>query len=208
MIQTDTYALPFDDSWLVFWGGDTEQQNIHHSTISQRYAYDFIKVDKTGKFFKTDGKTQEDYYSFGVAVKAPANGIVVEAVEGLRDNLPGELNSFNFLGNYIMIKHGTGAFSVLGHLQQGSVLVTAGQTVTTGQLLAKCGNSGYTTDPHIHYHVQDSATFAKIDSKYNEQAIAIGKKICFKRLTVIKNDTQETVENYSPVKGDLVQKTA
>lgn len=204
MKQAITYSLPFDGKWLTFWGGDTLEQNIHHDTVSQKHAFDFIMVDESGKFFRTNGETVEDYYSFGQNILAPGDGKVAEAVDGLRDNKPGQLNSFNFLGNYIMIQHSSEAFSVLGHLQQGSVLVKAGQNVRAGEMLAKCGNSGYSTDPHLHYHVQDSAIFAEIDTDYKRIDIAKGKKIRFEQIEVINRSKNKTLKNYSPVKGDVV----
>lgn len=47
--------LPFNDEWLVFWGGDTEQLNHHHNSTAQRYAFDFVQVDENGKFYASDG---------------------------------------------------------------------------------------------------------------------------------------------------------
>lgn len=79
-------------------------------------------VNSSGGFFKQDGASCHDYYSFGVDILAPADGTVVEAVDGLRDNKPRELNNFNYIGNYLMIKHRDTLYSVLGHLKQGSIL--------------------------------------------------------------------------------------
>ncbi len=201
MNATNTeFFLPFHGTWLTFWGGDTAKQNHHHHTQSQRYAFDFIKVDDNDNFFRTNGNSSEDYYSFGLDILAPGDGEVVEVVNGLRDNTPKELNSFNFIGNYIMIKHDETVYSVLGHLKQNSVVVKVGAKVKAGDKLALCGNSGYTTDPHLHFQVQDSDVFAKVDSNYKRVDVAKGKKVFFKEIVigkVIKKD-------YSPVKGDLV----
>jgi hypothetical protein len=183
-----------------FWGGDTVESNHHHDTQSQKYAFDFIVVNENDDFFKTDGSSNEDYFSFGSDILAPADGEVIEVVSGLRDNKPKALNSFNFIGNYIMIKHTEDTFSVLGHLKLGSTLVKVGQKVKTGDKLAECGNSGYTTDPHLHFHVQDSNIFAKVDDNYRRVDVANGKKIYFSKLRVGK----DIKENYSPVKGDKV----
>ncbi|MFO0781614.1 MAG: M23 family metallopeptidase [Candidatus Saccharimonadales bacterium] len=196
--------LPFNGAWLTFWGGDTLEQNHHHEVTSQKYAFDFIKINKAGTFFRTDGETCEDYFSFGEDILAPASGIIVEAVDGLRDNKPRQINSFNYLGNYIMIKHAENVYSVLGHLRQDSVVVTKGYKVDVGQKLATCGNSGYTTDPHLHFHVQDSDVFAKVDKRYNKVNAAQGQKVAFENIRVA-NDKAERVEKiYSPVKNDIV----
>ena len=194
------FSLPFNGEWLTFWGGDTAEQNHHHDSQSQRYAFDFIVVDDSGKFVKTNGATSDDYYSFGLDVLAPADGEVVEAVDGLRDNKPKELNNFNFIGNYIMIKHDDKTYSVLGHLKQHSVAVKNGDRVKRGQKIALCGNSGNTSDPHLHFHVQDSDVFAKVDENYKRQDVARGVKVYFLNIKVNGN----VATKRSPVKGDRV----
>jgi hypothetical protein len=199
-IQETKFSLPFNGKWLTFWGGDTVKQNQHHDTRSQKYAFDFIVVDDNDNFFRTDGSTIEDYFSFGLDILAPAHGEVVEVVNGLRDNKPKELNSFNFIGNYIMIKHNQTTYSVLGHLKQDSIVVKSGGKVRAGEKIALCGNSGYTTDPHLHFHVQDTDVFAKVNEKYERVDVARGKKVHFSKIEVAK----ENKKNYSPVKGDKV----
>lgn len=99
-----------------------------------------------------------------------------------------------------MIKHNESTFSVLGHLKRDSTAVKVGQKVKSGDKLAECGNSGYTTDPHLHFHVQGSDVFAKVDENYKRIDIAKGKKVYFAKLKI----GEETRENYSPVKGDKV----
>jgi murein DD-endopeptidase MepM/ murein hydrolase activator NlpD len=185
MQQSDiVFSLPFDGSWTVFWGGDSLDQNHHNTTKSQKYAYDFIVIDEEHKFFRKDGGLNEDYYSYGMKVLSPADGEVIETVNGLRDNKPKELNNFNFIGNYIMIKHNENTFSILGHLKQNSIGVKVGDIVKSGDVIARCGNSGYTTDPHLHFHVQDSSIFAKVDKRYNLIEIAKAKKVYFTKLKV------------------------
>ena len=198
------FSLPFSDFWLTFWGGDSLKQNHHHDTISQKHAFDFIQTDKNGKFFRTTGANNEDYFSFGQDIISPAAGVVIEVVDGLRDNKPGQLNSFNFIGNYVMLKHGNSLFSVLGHLRQNSITVKVGEKVSLGQKLGACGNSGYSTDPHLHFHIQDSDVFAEMDENYKRIDIAKGQKIFFEQIKLMKNGKQTIVENYSPVKGDII----
>lgn len=204
MKLSQKFVLPFNDFWLTFWGGDSLEQNHHHDTVSQKYAFDFIQTGENGKFFRTNGKTNEDYFSFGLDIIAPTNGVVVEVVDGLRDNKPGELNSFNFIGNYVMLKHEANLFSVLGHLRQNSISVKVGEKVSSSQKLGECGNSGYSTDPHLHFHVQNSDVFAKMDKNYKKIYVAKGQKIYFERIRVMKESKQKIVEDYSPIKGDVI----
>lgn len=204
MANDITFELPFRGTWLTFWGGDTKELNHHHQVLCQRYGFDFIAVDENGAYVKDKKGLKESYYSYSQAVYAPADGEVVEVVDGLRDNEVGYLNSFQYIGNYIMIKHTGDLFSVLGHLKNGSKKVTPGQKVKQGEEIAACGNSGYTTDPHIHFHVQDSLEFAKADTSYNRVDIAKGQKVYFKKVDLIINGSIETKINYSPIKGDII----
>ncbi len=201
------FQLPFDGEWLTFWGGDTIEQNHHHDVISQSYAFDFIQTDKNGKFYKSTGSTNQDYYSFGKDVLAVKDGVVVEAIDGMLDNKPGNLNSFNVMGNYIMIRHDNDVFSIIGHLRQNSILVKSGESVRMGQKIAECGNSGNTTDPHLHFHAQDSPIFSTIGKDHRRTDVAKGIKVHFTNVTVKNDSGVSKHEAYSPVKKDQISKS-
>jgi hypothetical protein len=96
--------LPFNEKWIVVWGGDTKELNYHVDNEAQRNAFDFIITDEKGKSFKTNGKTHEDYYAFGKEVIAPCNGEVVLVVDGVKENMPGTLNPIYVPGNPVIIK--------------------------------------------------------------------------------------------------------
>ena len=97
-------ALPFHDRWTVLWGGDTKTLNYHVEVPVQKGAFDFLITDSAGKAFKTDGQTNEDYYAFGKDLFASCDGEVVLAVEGVKDNVPGNVNTMFVTGNTVMIK--------------------------------------------------------------------------------------------------------
>ena len=149
-------TLPFDGEWLVFWGGTTVAQNYHATTRDQRFAYDLLKV-KDGRSHRGEGKALADYYAFGRPILAPGAGTVVAAVDGLPDQAVGSMDPAHAMGNHVVLDHGNGEFSFLCHLQRGSVKVKAGDQVKAGQRLGLCGNSGNTTEPHLHYHLQNSS---------------------------------------------------
>jgi murein DD-endopeptidase MepM/ murein hydrolase activator NlpD len=65
------------------------------------------------------------------------------------------------VGNHVIIDHGNGEFSLLAHLRRGTLAVELGQTVTAATPLGRCGHSGNTSEPHLHYHLQDTAVFGK-----------------------------------------------
>ncbi|MCR8642769.1 M23 family metallopeptidase [Paenibacillus sp. N1-5-1-14] len=145
--------FPFRDQWFVFWGGKNIMVNYHYEYESYRYAYDFVK-EKNGYSYEGDPTKNESYFAFGQEIVAPAAGVVVEAVDGIADNTPGgEMNTKQPSGNVVTIKHPNGEFSSIAHLMKGSVQVKVGDSVTAGQLLGKCGNSGNSSEPHVHYQM-------------------------------------------------------
>jgi hypothetical protein len=149
--------LPFQDAWFVVWGGRSVRHNYHAATRDQRFALDLL-IALDGSTHSGDGSRLEDYHCFGRPILAPGAGRIVTAVGDLRDNLIGETDRDNAAGNHVVIDHGNGEFSVLAHLKQGSLVVKAGMRVEAGARLGLCGNSGNTSEPHLHYHLQDGPT--------------------------------------------------
>jgi Peptidase family M23 len=148
-----TLRLPFTNTWKVIWGGRVLRDNRHADTSDQRFAYD-LSVAEGGKLYRGDGKTNSDYFTFGQAVVAPGDGKVFEALDGIDDNPPGKMNPGQTCGNHVILDHGNGEFSFLCHLQKGTVAVQTGAVVKAGQSLGKAGNSGNSSQPHLHYHLQ------------------------------------------------------
>lgn len=183
--------LPFKGAWTVYWGGDTQELNYHIINKAQKNAFDFIITDKSGKSFKTDGSTNSDYYAFGKEIFAPCDGTVVSVLNGVRDNKPGEMNPRNVTGNSVVLKTVNNEYILFAHFKYGSIKVKKGQVVKQRQLLGLCGNSGNSSEAHLHFHIQNAPAMD----------IATGVKCYFDKLLVngsIKKD-------YSPVKGDIVE---
>ena len=147
--------LPFDGTWNVLWGGRTWEENRHASVADQRFALDLL-IWKGQGTFEGDGSRNEQYFCWGKPVVAPAEGKVVIAEDGASDNTPGVANPQKLYGNHLVIDHGNGEFSLLAHLMRSSLMVKVGERVQVGQLLAKAGNSGVSTEPHLHYQLMDS----------------------------------------------------
>lgn len=187
-------SLPYKGRWLVFWGGDTKELNIHHDAPNQKYAFDFIGVNEDGKTHKGEGKANEDYFAFGREVLVPADGTVTDVIDGVRDNLPGSMNPYSALGNAVIIEHREGEVSVLAHLKLGSIKVKVGDKVKRGQVVALCGNSGNSSEPHLHYHLQNTPIIQD----------GTGIKCYFQKVNVIDSGKRELKMNYSPVKGEIV----
>lgn len=159
--QTRTpLRLPFQGDWFVTWGGRSVFENYHAVAPDQRFATDFLVV-RDGQTHTGDPSQNESYFCFGLPVLAPGDGVVVDAADGVADNAPGQLNGEQPLGNHVVIDHGSGEFSFLVHLQRGSVAVGPRQRVEAGQRLGTCGNSGHSSEPHLHYHLQDTAEYQR-----------------------------------------------
>ncbi|MDQ6787381.1 MAG: peptidoglycan DD-metalloendopeptidase family protein [Acidobacteriota bacterium] len=187
-------ALPFKGEWFVVWGGDSSEQNQHQDAPNQRFAFDILKIGADGKTHKGDGKTNEDYYAFGQEIVAPADGVVVYEVDGVHDNVPGEMNRIFVAGNLVIIKHAEGEYSLFAHFKQNSIRVKVGDKLTKGQVLGLCGNSGNSSEPHLHYQFQ-SAPFFKDESSM---------KAFFEKINVRREDKREVKIDYSPVKNDFI----
>ena len=148
--------LPLEETWHVLWGGRTWDDNRHASVSDMRFALDLLQR-KNGSSAEGKGLKNEDYFAWNQPVLAPADGVVVVAADGVADNLPNRAVGGNLYGNLLVIDHGTDEFTLLGHLRQGSLMVKPGDRVTQGQRLARVGNSGMSTEPHLHFQLMDTA---------------------------------------------------
>ncbi|MCW8931139.1 MAG: urea transporter [Gammaproteobacteria bacterium] len=142
-------SVPFLDKWQVYQGFCGKYTHQY----PWQYALDFIVVDNE-RSFSNDGKQLGDYYCYGLPVVSPCYGTVYKFDDSHHDNLPGEVDIKNNWGNYLLIQLNSGHFVLLAHLKKGSIKVFSGEHIVPGQVLAQCGNSGRSPQPHIHMHVQ------------------------------------------------------
>lgn len=145
------FRMPFRGEWLVYWGGQHRFLNYHYEHEPVRYAYDLV-IAKDEASYAGDPSRNESYYAFGQPVLAPAAGTVIAAVDGIADNVPaGKMNEAQPAGNAVLIEHPNGETSMIAHLKNGSVKVKAGDKVQAGDPIGECGNSGNSSEPHIHF---------------------------------------------------------
>lgn len=189
--NTTKMILPFKGEWTVFWGGDTKKLNYHIENEAQKNAFDILITNNKGKSYKTDGKINEDYYAFGKELIAPCNAEVVLSVDGIKDNIPGESNPIYIPGNTVILKTENNEFLFFAHFKQNSIIVKQGQKVKQGELLGLCGNSGNSSEAHLHFHIQNIENTNK----------AIGAKSYFSEILV----NGELKKEYSPIKGEKVK---
>jgi len=187
--------LPFKGVWFVFWGGDTKKLNQHHDVPNQKYAIDFIIIDENDISHKGNGQYNHDYYSFGKEIIAPADGVVIKIIDNIEDNLPGQMKTEEITGNVVLIRHKEDEVSVLAHLKQDSIKVKVGEKVKTGQIIGLCGNSGNSSEPHLHYHFQDS------EDVYSGEGI----KCYFQDVELKRNNKKELKNECAPIRDDIIR---
>ncbi|CAF0746715.1 unnamed protein product [Didymodactylos carnosus] len=164
-IRTQTiFSPPIEQDWQVIWGGTNALINHHYDYDNQRYAYDLI-ITHNGSSFEGDPQQNESYYAYCKPVVAPANGIVVKVVSDIKDNkVVGKMNEKHPAGNYVVIRHADKEYSMLGHFRKSSITVKVDDQVQRGQKLGACGNSGNSSEPHIHFQVMDEADWSRSTS--------------------------------------------
>ena len=149
------FRLPLDGPITVAWGGGSVATNYHVVAPDQRWAYDLL-VTRDGATHRGDGSKLKDYYYYGLPVLAPADGTVHTVVDGHAEMPPGKLGGSPAGGNQLVITVAPGQYLFLCHLQPGSIRVRKGDAVRAGQAVARGGNSGNTSEPHLHVHLQDT----------------------------------------------------
>jgi urea transporter len=142
--------VPFWGEWCVAQGYNGEY--THKGEWNK--ALDFTILDIEKRSFKSTGLICEDYYCYGKPVIAPADGVVEEIIDYIDDNQIGKVDTINNWGNSIIIRHISGVYTQLSHLKKGSFKVGKGAFVKRGDVLASCGNSGRSPEPHLHFQVQ------------------------------------------------------
>jgi hypothetical protein len=138
--------------WIVGQGGDGRLLNHHAGVPAQRYALDVSVVRDDGR--RADGllpQSLNSYASYGQVLVAPCNGTIVNREASLPDLPIGVADGQNPAGNFVAIDCGE-AVILLAHLQHGSVQPEIGARIQIGQYIGRIGNSGNTTEPHLHVH--------------------------------------------------------
>jgi len=158
------YSLPFSGRWTVINGGLDKASSHSWGIPTQRYAYDFFILDENNQSCTGDKTVLQNYYCYGREVLAPADGVVVEAKDTYKDsrtfgNGSVDRTTKDIRGNYIVIRHAKKEYSFIAHLLPESIKVKGGQQVKRGEVIAQCGNSGNTSEPHIHFQIQDGRSF-------------------------------------------------
>ena len=145
-------SLPFMGEWMVSQGHDSTM--THKGEWSK--ALDFVILDDEMKTYRNPGNQPEQFYCYNKPVLSPGDGIVEEILDYVEDNEIGKNNTAQNWGNSIVIKHADGLYTKLSHLRKNSFRVAKGSYVRRGDIIALCGNSGRSPEPHLHLQVQNT----------------------------------------------------
>ena len=174
---------------------------------ANRYGADLVMVDERGRMYHDDPYDKKHYYSYGAPIYAPGTGKVASIANNVPDNefqdkhitspeLPAEADPT--LGNYVLIDHGNGEFSIFPHMMPGSVRVNAGESVRQGEMIGRVGFSGDAIFPHVHYSLLTGPDI------YHDEAVP-AYFTQFRRLLGTKS---VEVEQGTVDSGDIVESTA
>lgn len=154
--------LPVEGEWYIYWGGRKIEDNYHAIDPGQRFALDLL-VFENGRSYVGDAAILANYHCWGRPILAPAHGVVVRSVDGLPDQEIGNNDPRNQAGNHVVIDFGNNEYGFLAHLRQDSIRVSNGDRIVAGQEIGLCGNSGNTSEPHLHFHIQTTPTLGRGD---------------------------------------------
>ena len=150
-------AAPLRDGVsYVGQGGSSTFVNYHHVSRSQAYAVDIVGLNAAGRNAQGVASADPgDYAIFGRPVHSPCSGTVLEATGSLADLRPPATDRENIAGNHVVLRCvGTqpAVDVAIAHLQQGSLAVQQGDQVGVGEVVGRVGNTGNTSEPHLHVH--------------------------------------------------------
>jgi murein DD-endopeptidase MepM/ murein hydrolase activator NlpD len=176
--EPTTVGVPVVGRWQAMNSPADRVPSHYMHTYGQTYAIDFVfePEDRARPAFGSGSgfNSPEDFPGYGQEVRAPAAGTVVRAVDDQRDHrarnsalgvlyvfvvesAPRELlGPSRILGNHVVLDLGDGVYAALAHLRRGSIRVNEGERVQAGDPIAECGNSGNSTEPHLHFQLMDS----------------------------------------------------
>ncbi|MDQ6831665.1 MAG: M23 family metallopeptidase [Gemmatimonadota bacterium] len=215
---------PLHGEWLA--GNGPSNASGHRRTalglngtvaIGQRFAIDFLQVDSSSNSHRRDRSKNENFYAEGNDVLAVADGIVVETKDSIPENDPSSstnravpITLVTVGGNHIVIDIGGGHFAFYAHVKPGSQRVKLGDHVKRGQVIALVGNSGNSTEPHLHFHISDSvasgtSTLGSEGLPYALSSLEIVGRCTLTTSIACTRFAPVTVRNAMPMQNELVR---
>jgi hypothetical protein len=160
--QRTALRLPVEGRWWVIDGNRFDGHHASAILASQIFAYDLGRLGPDLATWAGDTARNSAYHASGQPIVAVADGEVVAIHDGVPENTPGRRPTWQSIlqrphdlaGNYVVLRHAGQEHSVYIHLRPG-LQVKVGQRVERGQVLGRCGNSGNSLEPHLHFQLQD-----------------------------------------------------
>ncbi len=172
-----TIASPLEGTSLVAANGPSNT-SVHrralipvdgHAYISQRYAIDWVLAYPDGKTYQGDPADNKNYKIYGAEIHSVADGVVTEVKDGIPQNVPNAqkmavpITLETIGGNHVIVDIGGGRFAFYAHMQPGSPRVKVGDHVKTGEVLGLVGNTGNSSEPHLHFDICDASSMLACD---------------------------------------------
>jgi murein DD-endopeptidase len=171
-----------------------------HAYISQRFAIDWVQLNADGKTYTGDPSDNKNYRAYGAEIHAVADGVVTQTKDGLPQNTPGAkslavpLSLETIGGNHVIMEIGDGLYAFYAHMQPGSLRVKVGDKVRRGQVLGLLGNTGNSSEPHLHFQICDA----------NSELGSEGLPYAFAAFEVLgKGETWKPGESHAAVKHEM-----
>lgn len=166
---------PVDGRWKAANSPTSRVPSHHIHAWAQTYAIDLVfdadEATRPPSAWWPLARRPEDYPGFGRPVRAPVDGVMVKRIDVMRDHwsrsslpamayfvLEGVRELFGppgVMGNHLVIRGQDGTHVLLAHLKRRSIRHRRGERVHRGEIVAECGNSGNSTEPHLHLQVMD-----------------------------------------------------
>jgi murein DD-endopeptidase MepM/ murein hydrolase activator NlpD len=154
------------ENWLAGNGPSNTSQHRRafipvdgRAYISRRFAIDWVQLYPNGKTYQGDPSDNKNYRAYGAEIHAVADGIVTDIKDGIPQNTPGAkslavtITRETVGGNHVIVDIGNGLFAFYAHMQPGSLRVKLGDKVRRGQVLGLLGNTGNSSEPHLHFQI-------------------------------------------------------
>jgi hypothetical protein len=150
-------ASPVSGSWYALQAGPSPLINHHWYALAQQDAVDIVQL-KGSVSHRSNGASLTDYFAFEQPVRSPRTCTVAAVTSDRPDQPIGSTDSHHPAGNLVVLQLAPRRFLLLAHLKAGSVHLHSGERVIAGDLVGLVGNSGNTSEPHLHMQAMDHPT--------------------------------------------------
>jgi hypothetical protein len=171
---------------------------------AQRFAIDLVRIDMNGETHMPSVLGKEGYYAWNEDIVSAGSGRVVAVVSDQRDHEIGEAASptEHPAGNLVVIQHAPRLFSVYAHMQRATATVNVGDRVERGQIIGRIGNSGDSSQPHLHIHFTDE--WPESTNPIETYVLSQGVPAVFWGAQVFRNGRFLELNGATPLEGDII----